>query len=309
LATLDEWTNDNGADLVETAFMAQALITVREFLNPTIQSENDVITVINELLDSIEWDWFTRDGQDVLYWHWSPDKNWAMNMQIRGYNEALIVYVLAASSKNHAINKSVYTNGWSRNGSIKNGKDFYGYTLPVGYDYGGPLFFSHYSFLGLDPRNLSDVNANYWQQNRMHSLINHEHCVRNPYSKIGYSENSWGLTASDEPSGYGVHEPTRDNGTISPTAALSSFPYTPEESMKALKHFYYVLGDKLWGEYGFYDAFNPSSGWWANSFLAIDQGPILVMIENHRSGMLWDLFMQAPEVQTGLQKLDFSTGN
>jgi len=302
-------TNDNGADLVESAFMAQGLITAREFLDPNVVEENDVIIVINEILDSIEWDWFTRDGQDVLYWHWSPDKNWAMNMRISGYNEALIVYVLAASSKNHSIAKSVYTNGWARNGSIKNNKEFYGHTLPVGYDYGGPLFFAHYSFLGLDPRNLSDEFANYWEQNRSHSLINYEHSVRNPYSKIGYSENSWGLTASDEPSGYGVHEPTRDNGTISPTAALSSFPYTPEESMKALKHFYYVLGDKLWGEYGFYDAFNPTLGWWANSFLAIDQGPILVMIENHRSGLLWDLFMQAPEVQSGLQKLDFSTGN
>jgi len=302
-------TNDNGADLVETAFMAQGLITAREFLNPQDVTENEVIIVINEILDSIEWDWFTRDGQDVLYWHWSPDKNWAMNMRITGYNEALIVYVLAASSKNHSIAKSVYTNGWTRNGAIKNNKVFYGYTLPVGYDYGGPLFFAHYSFLGLDPRNLSDINANYWEQNRMHSLINYEHSVRNPYSKIGYSEHSWGLTASDEPSGYGVHEPTKDNGTISPTAALSSFPYTPVESMKAIKHFYYILGDKLWGEYGFYDAFNPTLGWWANSFLAIDQGPILLMIENHRSGFLWDLFMQAPEVKSGLEKLDFSTGN
>ncbi|NCQ12339.1 MAG: hypothetical protein GW809_09415, partial [Bacteroidetes bacterium] len=302
-------TNDNGADLVESAFIAQGLITVREFLNPQVVEENDVITVINEILDAIEWDWFTRDGQDVLYWHWSPDKNWAMNMKISGYNEALIVYVLAASSRIHSIEKSVYTNGWARNGSIRNNKEFYGYTLPVGYDYGGPLFFAHYSFLGLDPRKLSDEFANYWEQNRTHSLINYEHSVRNPYSKIGYSENSWGLTASDEPSGYGVHEPTRDNGTISPTAALSSFPYTPEESMKALKHFYYILGDKLWGEFGFYDAFNPTSAWWANSFLAIDQGPILIMIENHRSGMLWDLFMQAPEVQAGLQKLEFSTGN
>lgn len=307
--TISFSTNDDGADLVESALMAQGLITAREFLNPALQEENAVIIVINELLDSIEWDWFTRGGQNVLYWHWSPTKGWAMNMQINGYNEALIVYVLAASSKTHAIDKSVYTNGWARNGSIRNNREFYGHTLPLGFDYGGPLFFAHYSFLGLDPRNLSDEYANYWEQNRAHSLINYEHSVRNPKSKIGYSENSWGFTASDEPSGYGVHEPTRDNGTITPTAALSSFPYTPVESMKALNHFYYTLGDKLWGEYGFYDAFNPTLGWWANSYLAIDEGPILLMIENHRSGMLWDLFMQAPEVQSGLEKLGFSTGN
>lgn len=302
-------TNDNGADLVETAFMAQALIATREYLNTSISEENAIITVINELLDTIEWNWFTRDGQNVLYWHWSPDKGWAMNMTISGYNEALIVYVLAATSKNYSIDKTVYTSGWARNGGIINNKTFYNYTLPLGYDYGGPLFFAHYSFLGLDPRNLSDSYGNYWTQNRMHSLINYEHSVRNPYSKIGYSEDCWGLTASDDHTGYGVHEPTRDNGTISPTAALSSFPYSPDESMKALKHFYYVLGDKLWGDYGFYDAFNPTEGWWAKSYLAIDQGPILVMIENHRTALIWNLFMQAPEVKAGLDKLGFNYTN
>jgi hypothetical protein len=301
--------NDNGADLVETAFMAQGLITAREFLDSTQTEEKAIQTQINELLDTIEWDWFTRDGQDVLYWHWSPDKNWAMNMQIKGYNEALIVYVLAASSKNHSIDADVYHKGWASNGNIRNNRNFYGYTLPVGFDYGGPLFFAHYSFLGLDPRSLSDTYADYWEQNRVHSLINYEHAVRNPFNYMGYSEDSWGFTASDDHTGYGVHEPTRDNGTISPTAALSSFPYTPEESMRALKHFYYVLGDKLWGQYGFYDAFNPTQGWWASSFLAIDQGPIIVMIENHRSGLLWDTFMKAPEVQVALEKLQFTNAN
>ncbi|TNE71069.1 hypothetical protein EP331_10335 [bacterium] len=302
-------TNDNGADLVETAFMAEGLITVREFLDANDSAEQTLISDINYLMDTIEWNWFTRDGQNVLYWHWSPDKGWAMNMQIKGYNEALIVYVLAASSKNYAIDKSVYTSGWASNGGIVNNKTFYGHTLPVGFDYGGPLFFAHYSFLGLDPRNLSDTYANYWEQNQAHSLINYEHNVRNPSNYLGYSDESWGLTASDDHKGYGVHEPTRDNGTISPTAALSSFPYTPTESMKALKHFYYVLGDKLWGNYGFYDAFNPSQAWWASSFLAIDQGPIIVMIENHRSGLLWDNFMKAPEVQTALENLGFTVSN
>lgn len=299
--------NDNGADLVETAFMAQGLIAVREYLDAENAQESTMISSINNLLDTIEWDWFTRGGQNVLFWHWSPDKEWAMNMQISGYNEALIVYILAATSENHGIEAPVYTSGWARNGAIRNNRTFYGYQLPVGFDYGGPLFFAHYSFLGLDPRNLSDSYANYWEQNRIHSLINYEHNVRNPNNHVGYSADAWGLTASDEKDGYSVHEPTRDNGTITPTAALSSFPYTPEESMKALHHFYYLLGDKLWGDYGFYDAFNPSQGWWANSFLAIDQGPILIMIENHRSGLIWDLFMQAPELETAFTKLGFTT--
>lgn len=299
---------DDGGDLVETAFMAQGLITVRESLDESIQDENELINKINGLLDTIEWDWYTRGGQDVLYWHWSENHGWQMNMPIRGYNEALIVYILAASSQNHGIDPDVYHQGWARSGNIINGQSFYGITLPVGYDYGGPLFFSHYSFLGLDPGNLADRYADYWQQNVNHTLINREHSVVNPNNFIGYGPESWGLTASDNFEGYLAHEPTRDNGTITPTAAISSIPYTPVESMEAIHHFYYVLGDKLWGEYGFHDAFNPTEGWWADSYLAIDQGPIIIMIENHRSGLLWDLFMNAPEVQSALQKLEFSTG-
>lgn len=299
-------TNDDGGDLVETAFLAQGLITVRQYLDDTNENEQDLIQQINQLLDTIEWDWYTRDGQNVLYWHWSPDYGWEMNMPIRGYNEALIVYVLAAGSKNHSVSKPVYEEGWARNGAIQNGNSFYGIRLPLGFDYGGPLFFAHYSFLGLDPRNLQDTYASYLQQNENHTLINRAHAIENPNNYVGYSAQSWGLTASDNPDGYLAHEPTRDNGTITPTAAISSIPYTPEESMAAIHHFYYVLGDKLWGEYGFHDAFNPTKSWWADSYLAIDQGPIIIMIENYRTGLLWNLFMSAPEVQQGLDKLDFT---
>ncbi len=297
---------DDGADLVETAFMAQGLITVRQYLNGEVDSEATLIQTINTLLDEIEWTWFQRDSQDVLYWHWSPNFGWDMNMQISGYNEALIVYVLAAASSTYGIDADVYHNGWARSGDIRNGKSFYGIGLPVGFDFGGPLFFAHYSFLGLNPKGLSDTYADYWTQNRNHSLINRQHSIENPGEYIGYSEYSWGLTASDNPFGYLAHEPNRDNGTITPTAAISSIPYTPEESMQAIRHFYYVLGDKLWGEYGFYDAFNPTESWWATSYLAIDQGPIIIMIENYRTGLLWNLFMSAPEVQTALTTLGFT---
>ncbi len=298
---------DDGGDLVETSFVAAGLLTVRQFLDPDNTFENDLINKINHLLETIEWDWYSR-GQDVLYWHWSPNFSWDMNMQVRGYNEALITYFMAATSTTFPVAASVYHNGWARNGSIVNGQSYYGIQLPVGYPYGGPLFFAHYSFLGLNPQNLSDQYANYWTQNVNHTLINRQHCIVNPFNHMGYSADSWGLTASDDPWGYLAHEPTsaRDNGTITPTAALSSMPFTPEESMQALRHFYYVLGDKLWGPYGFYDAFNPGEGWWANSYLAIDQGPIVVMIENYRSGLCWDLFMSAPEVQETMNKLGFS---
>ncbi len=297
---------DNGADLVETSFMAAALLTVRQWLDPSVPNEQVIIQRINNLLNTIEWSWFTRGGQNVLYWHWSPNHGWAMNMQVKGYNEALITYFMAATSETFPVSAQVYHQGWASNGNIINNKQFYGINLPVGFDYGGPLFFAHYSFLGLDPRNLSDQYANYWTQNVNHTRINREHCVRNPFNFVGYSADCWGLTASDDPSGYRVHEPTNDNGTISPTAALSSIPFTPEYSMQAMRHFYFILGDKLFGEYGFKDAFNPGRGWFAGSYLAIDQGPILVMIENHRSGLLWNLFMSAPEVQSAMTKLGFT---
>lgn len=299
-------TNDDGGDLVETSFMAAGLLTARQYLDSNNADEASLYTKIDNLLTTIEWDWYTRGGQSVLYWHWSPNNGWAMNMQIRGYNEAHITYFMAATSTTYPIDASVYHQGWARSGAIANGNSFYGIELPVGYDYGGPLFFSHYSFLGLDPRNLTDTYANYWTQNKNHTLINRQHCIENPYNHLGYGADSWGLTASDEPSGYGVHEPTRDNGTITPSAALSSMPYAPEEAMEAMRHFYYLLGDKLWGEYGFYDAFNPGEGWWADQYLAIDQGPIVVMMENYRSALCWNLFMSAPETQAAMNKLGFT---
>ncbi len=296
---------DDGADLVESSFLFQGLLCARAYFNAESPVENELRNRISWLWNDIEWNWFTRDGQDVLYWHWSPNNGWAMNFPVRGFNECLIMYVLAAAGERYPVPASVYHNGWAQSNFFNNGKEFYGIKLPLGFDYGGPLFFSHYSFLGLNPRGLKDRYADYWEQNRNHTLINREHCVRNPNGFKGYGPNSWGLTASDTYNGYNAHSPTNDFGTITPTAALSAFPYTPEYSMQALRHFYEDLGDKIWSEYGFVDAFNETRNWYANSHLAIDQGPIIVMIENHRSGLLWKLFMGIPEIQKGLRKLGF----
>ncbi|WP_143960411.1 glucoamylase family protein [Litoribacter populi] len=299
-------TSDNGGDLVETAFMIQGLLTVQSYLDENDPRERSISERITQLWQEVEWDWYSRGGQDVLFWHWSPDQQWAMNLPVQGYNECLITYVLAAASPTHSIEKSVYDNGWARNGNMVNGQSFYGHQLPLGEDYGGPMFFSHYSFLGLDPRNLQDQYANYWEQGVSHTLINRAYCIENPSGFVGYGENNWGLTASDNHQGYSAHSPRNDLGVITPTAALSSFPYTPEESMDALKFFYYTMGDRLWGEFGFHDAFNITEQWYADSYLAIDQGPIVLMIENHRSGLLWDLFMQNEDVINGLNRLQFS---
>jgi hypothetical protein len=301
-------TKDNGADLVETSYLIQGLLTVREYYKNGSAPEQQLCSDITQLWEKVEWSWFRRGNQNVLYWHWSPNYAWDMNMQIQGWSECLIVYALAASSPTYGIPKEVYTNGWARNGAfpMKNGKAFYGITLPLSWDYGGPLFWAHYSFLGLDPRNLSDQYANYWEQNTAHSRINFEYCRDNPKNYIGYSSDCWGLTACDVPDGYAACEPNNDKGVIAPTAAISSIAYTPEESIDAIRYFYYVLGDKIWGDYGFYDSFDVTNNWWARSYLAIDQGPEICMIENYRSAFLWDLFMGSTEVQSGLTKLGFS---
>jgi hypothetical protein len=299
-------TQDDGADLVETAFFMEGLLTVQSYFKNGNTAEQAMCANIETLYENVEWSWFQQNGQQKLFWHWSPDYGWAINMQISGWDEALIIYVLAASSPTYPITKVVYDNGWALNGGIKNGKSFYGITLPLGPDYGGPMFFAHYSFLGLDPRKLSDTYANYWQQNTAHARINYQYCVANPRMNYGYGANCWGLTASDIKNSYTASSPTNDVGVIAPTAALSSFPYTPAESMRALHFFYYTLGDKIWGTYGFTDAFNLNQGWFATSYLAIDQGPIVAMIENYRTGLLWNLFMQNTNVQAGLTKLGFT---
>lgn len=304
-------TKDNGADIVETAYLFQGLLATRQYYAQGNEEEKKLASDIDKLWRDVEWDFFTNGGKSVIYWHWSPEYKWEMNFPIEGYNECLILYVLAASSPTHPVDPAVYHKGWARNGAIKSDKVAYGLPLILKHNYaetyGGPLFWAHYSYLGLNPKGLSDQYADYWKLNVNQALINYNWCVENPKKYPGYSASRWGLTASYSPSGYAAHAPgmESDLGVITPSAALSSFPYTPAESMAALNEFYYRLGDKILGKYGFYDAFSEQANWYPTQYLAIDQGPIAVMIENYRSGLLWDLFMGCPEVKTGLKNLGF----
>lgn len=306
--------NNNGADIVETSYLVQGLLTARQYFNSTTDANEIALRdSINSIWNAVEWNWFTQNGNaNGLYWQYNPSYTstsdiWSI--PVSGWNEALITYVLAASSTDHSISKNIYDNGWARNGAMKNGNTYYGIVLPLGENLGGPLFFAHYSFLGINPHDLSDAYADYWTQDTAHSKINYLYCVYNPNQYNGYSNLCWGLTASDEQNGYSAHSPTNDNGVISPTAAISSLPYTPTESMNALQFFYYKLGDKIWGDYGFKDAFNLTNIWFADSYLAIDQGPQIVMIENYRTGLLWNLFMSCPEVKRGMKNLGFQSPN
>ena len=298
---------DDGADLVETSLLMQGLLTARQYFNTTDANETALRNEINTLYNNVEWSWFRKNNENIAYWHWSKNFAWDINLPIRGWNECLITYVLAASSTTFTIPKVVYDEGFASNGAMKNNNLYYGIQLPLGPPQGGPLFFAHYSFLGINPNGLTDQYADYQKQVLNHTKINYEYCKANPNNYYGYSNKVWGLTASDIPNGYTASSPTNDVGVISPTAAISSLPYTPVESMAALQFFYYKLGDKIWKEYGFVDAFKLNDPWFANSFLAIDQGPQIVMIENYRSALLWNLFMSCPEVKTGMKKLGFQS--
>ena len=305
-------TNDDGGDLVETSYMLQGLLCARQYFRNGNDSEKIVAQRIDSLWKNVEFDWY-QHGKNVLYWHWSPNNGWKMNFPIHGYNETLITYILAASSPTHGIPAIAYHEGWAENGKIRSPHVEYGDTLQLHYQgdnpYGGPLFWAHYSYLGLDPHGLKDKYADYWKENRNLALINYTWCVKNPKNYKGYGTDNWGLTASYSIKGYAAHMPGEKNdlGVISPTAALSSFPYTPKKSMAAMKHWYNDMKDKIWGPYGFYDAFSEAEGWYPKRYLAIDQGPIVVMMENYRSGLLWKLFMSCPEVKSGLKKLGFES--
>ncbi len=303
--------DDDGGDLVETSYLAQGLLCVRQYFKDGNDQEKALAAKIDKLWKEIEFDWHRKNNQNVLYWHWSPMNQWKMNFAVEGYNECLIMYFLAAGSPTHTIPSEVFHEGWARKGGIRNDstQSQYGYHLSLKHNgapqFGGPLFWSHYSFLGLNPHNLKDDYADYWEHNTNHTLINRQYCLENPKHFKGYGENCWGLTASYSIKGYAAHSPNEDLGVISPTAALSSFPYTPKESMKVVRHLYEDLGDKVFGEYGFYDAFSEQYNWYLPRYLAIDQGPAIVMIENYRTGLLWNLFMSAPEVDAAKKKLGF----
>ncbi len=300
---------DNGGDLVETAFLVQGLLTVSEYFKDGTESEQALVAKIDKLWKEVERDWYTKNGEDVLYWHWSPKYAWEMNFPVGGYNECLIMYVLAAASPTHPINKSVYDKGWARSGAIVSKDSLYGEALVLDYyehdDAAvGPLFWAHYSYLGLNPNGLSDQYADYWKLTQNQAKIHYNYALENPRNYKGYGDSLWGLTSSYSIKGYAGHRPGEDLGVISPTAALSSFPYTPIESMQMLKYLY-KNHDSLVGKYGPYDAFSLQDNWYLPRYLAIDQGPIPVMIENYRTGLLWDLFMNNKDVQKGLKKLGF----
>jgi hypothetical protein len=316
---------DNGGDLVETAFLMEGLLAARHYFKGTTEAEQSIYSRITQLWETVEWDWYRRSPQnDALLWHWSPQWSWFIDHRLTGFNETMITYLLAIASPTHGVPANLYYTGWagqseaavtyrhgwsgsSEGDHYLNGHTYFGIKLDVGAGTGGPLFFTHYSFMGFDPRGIHDRYTNYFQNNRNFALIDLAYCKSNPGHFEGYGDDDWGLTASDDQLGYSAHAPDRatDNGTITPTGALASFPYTPEASMAAFKFFYRQLGDRLWGVYGPRDAFNLGRNWFSPVYMGLDQAPIVVMVENYRTGLVWKSFMSNPEIQPMLDKIGF----
>ncbi|MBI2718065.1 MAG: beta-glucosidase [Rhizobiales bacterium] len=297
---------DDGADLVETALLAAGLLALREYFTGPSEEEQALRSLADRLWREIDWTTHRQPTEECLFWHWSPRHGFAMNHRVTGWNECMIAYVLAAGSPTCPVPPEAYHRGWTAGRQFRNGATYFGYDLPLGPPMGGPLFFAHYSFLGLDPRGLADAYADYWQQNTHHTMINRTYCIANPKGFAGYGEDCWGLTASDGVAGYSAHGPDNDLGVIAPTAALSSMPYAPQAALAVLRHLLANYPD-LWGDWGFRDAMHPAAGWMAEATLAIDQGPIVIMIENYRSGLIWRLVMAAAEVRAGLARLGFAS--
>ena len=316
---------DNGGDLVETSFLMEGLLAARQYFKGTSEPEQDVYKRITQLWEGVEWDWYRHTAQDnALLWHWSPQWSWYIDHRLTGFNETMVTYLLAIASPTHGVPADLYYSGWAgqspaaiayRSGwsgstagdRYLNGNTYYGIKLDVGLGTGGPLFFTQYSYMGFDPRGIHDRYTDYFENNRDIALINQAYCEANPGHFAGYSADDWGLTASDDQLGYLAHSPdlSSDNGTITPTGALSSFPYTPKASMAALKFFYRDLGDRLWGVYGPHDAFNLTHNWFSPVYMGLDQAPIVVMVENYRTGLIWKMFMSNPEIQPMLDKVGF----
>ncbi len=316
---------DNGGDLVETSFLMQGLLAARQYFKGDGEPEKGIYQRITHLWETVEWDWYQRSPKnDALLWHWSPQWSWFIDHRLTGFNETMITYLLAIASPTHGIPSDLYYSGWAGqseaaiayrsgwSGSTEgdhylNGHTYYGIKLDVGVGTGGPLFFTQYSFMGFDPRGIHDRYTDYFDNNRNLALIDLAYCESNPRHFEGYGPNDWGLTASDDQLGYSAHapDPATDNGTITPTGALSSFPYTPQPSMAAFKFFYRELGDRLWGVYGPRDAFNLGRNWFSPVYMGLDQAPIVVMVENYRTGLVWKLFMSNPEIQPMLTKVGF----
>ena len=298
---------DDGADIVETAFLMEGVLFAREYYSGSDLEEVEIRALADQLWREVEWDWFVNRADPVpaLIWHWSPTYGWKKHLHILGFNECQIVYVLALASPTHPIDARSYWEGWESANYAMNRTEF-GIDLVLGgrRDVGPPLFVTQFSYLGLDPRQIFFDGRSYFDHFRDFCRVQIRYAASKSKVHKGYGP-LWGITASSGPDGYRPFAPgLLDTGTLAPTAALSSMPYVPDESIACLLEMYQKYGSTLWGPFGFYDSFNLSRDWVSKTYLCIDEGPIAPMIENYRSGLCWRIFMKSAEIQSVVKLLN-----
>jgi hypothetical protein len=288
---------------IDTALLLAGVLHVQQYFDQDDTSEAKIRDLADNLHRRVDWPWMQVRSAKVCH-GWTPETGF-LPYDWGGYNEAMILYLLALGSPTFPINPDAWT-AWT---SSYTWQTHYG----LGFVVFPPLFGHQYSHVWVDFRGIQDAymrdkGLDYFENSRRATLANRAYAIANPLGWVDYGENVWGLTASDIPASYrarGAPPAESDDGTITPTAAGGSFAFTPHESLAALRHIYDAYRTRIWGPYGFKDAFNPSKNWFAADYLGVDQGPIVLMIENYRTGRVWQVFMRHPAIQHGLARAGF----
>ncbi|MFH1258213.1 MAG: glucoamylase family protein [Elusimicrobiota bacterium] len=290
-----------------TLFLAGALYAGRYFRGTPVE------TLAREIYEQVDWQWMAHNRSNYFVdMGWQNPTDGFLNIYWNSYNEGILLYFLAIGSPTHPIDSDV----WKFIGRPVGSYGEYNFVY-VGQN---SLFAHQYPYLWLNLKNRKDGKGyDYFDNSRKATLANRQYCIDNQASFSTYGTNSWGITACDGPDGYKAYTapPTgsliKDDGTIAPTAAGGSLIFTSTESIAVLRNFYQTYSEttnRLWGRYGFSDAFNlsvSSAGWFGQDVIGIDQGAILLAIENYRSGLVWDDFMKIDCIQTAMSKLNFTS--
>lgn len=297
---------DTELSSIDTALLLGGILYSKQYFDGTNSDETSIRTMADAIFNRIDWNWMAR-GTDAVAMGWKPTTGFTNFSDWIGYNEGMIIYVLGlgtATSPLPASAWSKWTSGY--NWSTLNGYSFVPFP---------PLFTHQYSHCWIDFRHITDAYMNahdstYFENSRRATLAQRNYCIANPLGRTGYSSTNWGLTACDTPPpvNYGVHgapPALNDDGTLAPTAPGGSMAFAPEVCLPTLRAMYKQFRTHIWSAYGFKDAFNLNPTWYGPDELGIDEGPIVVMIENYRTQQPWRLFMRNAEVQRGLQRAGF----
>ena len=291
---------------IDTALLLAGIIDARQYFDGTDSLETRVRSLADSIYYRMDWNLMRNYNPGILM-AWQPTTGFAGYGQWVGYCEASIMYLLALGSPTHPIDYDgwlTWTHGYS-------------YATEYGQSYVvfPPLFGHQYSQCWIDYRNIADDymrahGLTYFENSRRATLAQRSYSIANPGHHAGYSDSLWGITASDAPGGYsarGAPPAQDDDGTIAPTAPIGSIAFAPEVVIPVIHKMWDTYHDQLWTTYGFRDAFNLDQNWWDTDVIGIDEGPMIIMIENYRTQKVWNRFMQNPDVQRGLANARFTS--